>query len=80
MELNLRRHLLGLPSNILVQFGYLTPYFHQTLLHITSFYLQGEGGTRPNSGIGGPLMIRDLHNSSYDTKSEFNNCFIIHSK
>ena len=24
--------------------------------------------------------LRDLHNSSYDTKTEFNNCFIIHSK
>ena len=24
--------------------------------------------------------IRDLHNSSYDTKPEFDNCFIIHSK
>ena len=24
--------------------------------------------------------LRDLHNSSYDTKSEFNNCFLIHSK
>ena len=24
--------------------------------------------------------LRDLHNSSYDTKAEFNNCFIIHSK
>ena len=23
---------------------------------------------------------RDLHNSSYDTKAEFNNFFIIHSK
>ena len=22
----------------------------------------------------------DLHNSSYDTKAEFNNCFIIYSK
>ena len=22
----------------------------------------------------------DLNNSSYDTKTEFNNCFIIHSK
>ena len=22
----------------------------------------------------------DLHNSSYDTKAEFNNCFITHSK
>ena len=24
--------------------------------------------------------LRDLHNSSYDMKAEFNNCFIIHSK
>ena len=24
--------------------------------------------------------LRDLHNSSYDTKAEFNNCFIINSK
>ena len=24
--------------------------------------------------------LRDLHDSSYDTKAEFNNCFIIHSK
>ena len=25
-------------------------------------------------------ILRDLHNSSYHTKAEFNNCFIIHSK
>ena len=24
--------------------------------------------------------LQDLHNSSYDTKADFNNCFIIHSK
>ena len=24
--------------------------------------------------------LRDLHNSSYDRKAEFNNCFIVHSK
>ena len=24
--------------------------------------------------------LRDLHDSSYHTKAEFNNCFIIHSK
>ena len=24
--------------------------------------------------------LRDFHNCSYDTKDEFNNCFIIHSK
>ena len=25
-------------------------------------------------------ILRDLQNSSYPTKAEFNNCFIIHSK
>ena len=25
-------------------------------------------------------ILRDLHNFSYNTKAEFNNCFIIHSK
>ena len=29
---------------------------------------------------GADNTLRDLHNSSYDTKAEFNNCFIIHSK
>ena len=24
--------------------------------------------------------LPDLHNSSYDTKAEFNNCFVTHSK
>ena len=24
--------------------------------------------------------LQDLHNSSYDTKAKFNNCFIFHSK
>ena len=24
--------------------------------------------------------LQELHNSSYDTKAEFNNCFIIHLK
>ena len=28
----------------------------------------------------GRNTLRDLHNSSYDTKAEHNNCFIIHSK
>ena len=31
------------------------------------------GGCYPNT-------LRDLLNSSYDTKAEFNNCFIIYSK
>ena len=29
---------------------------------------------------GADNTLRDPHNSSYDTKAEFNNCFIIHSK
>ena len=29
---------------------------------------------------GADNTLRELHNSSYDTKAEFNNCFIIHSK
>ena len=28
----------------------------------------------------GVNTLQDLHNSSYDTKAEFNNCLIIHSK
>ena len=31
-------------------------------------------------GIEAANTLRDLHNSSYDTKAEFYNCFIIHSK
>ena len=33
-----------------------------------------QGGCYPDN------TLRDLHNSSYDTKAEFNNCFIIHTK
>ena len=33
---------------------------------------------RPKAKAGNTL--RDLQNSSYPTKAEFNNCFIIHSK
>ena len=28
----------------------------------------------------GDNSLQYLHNSSYDTKAKFNNCFIIHSK
>ena len=31
-------------------------------------------------GVIADNALRVLHNSSYDTKAEFNNCFIIHSK
>ena len=33
---------------------------------------------RPTASTDTTLL--DLHNSSYDTKAEVNNCFIIHSK
>ena len=33
---------------------------------------------RPKAEVDNAL--RDLQNSSYPTKAEFNNCFIIHSK
>ena len=42
---------------------------------------EGVGGShpsRPKAEV--DHTIRDLHNSSYDTKTELNNCFIIHSK
>ena len=41
----------------------------------------GRGGCyppRPNTEVDNILL--DLQNSSYPTKAEFNNCFIIHSK
>ena len=42
----------------------------------------GDGGgcypSRPLAEVDNTLQ--DLHNSLYDTKAEFNNCFIIHSK
>ena len=33
---------------------------------------------RPSASVDN--ILRDLQNSSYATKAEFNNCFIIHSK
>ena len=38
-------------------------------------YLMKSYGDR-----GADNTLLDLHNSSYDTKAEFNNCFIIHTK
>ena len=41
----------------------------------------GRGGCyppRPKAEVDN--ILRDLQNSSYSTKAEFNNCFIIHSK
>ena len=35
-----------------------------------------QGGCYPQR----PKTLRDLQNSSYRTKAEFNNCFIVHSK
>ena len=41
----------------------------------------GRGGCyplRPKAEV--DKILRDLRSSSYATKAEFNNCFIIHSK
>ena len=41
----------------------------------------GRGGCypqRPKTEV--ENILRDLQNSSYPTKAEYNNCFIIHSK
>ena len=41
----------------------------------------GQGGCYPpRLKAKGDNIGRDLQNSSYPTKAEFNNCFIIHSK
>ena len=41
----------------------------------------GRGGCYPpRSKVEVDNILRDLRNSSYPTKAEFNNCFIIHSK
>ena len=34
----------------------------------------------PKAEVDKTLLDHDLHNSSYPTKAEINNCFIIHSK
>ena len=39
-----------------------------------------EGVLRQGPKDWGNNTIRNLHNSSVDTKAEFNNCFIIYSK
>ena len=41
----------------------------------------GRGGCyRPRPKAEVANILRDLQNSSYPAKAEFNNCFIIHSK
>ena len=42
--------------------------------------MQIEEGYTPQPSASADNTLRDLHNSSYHTKAEFNNCFIIHSK
>ena len=37
-------------------------------------------GDRGGCAASADNTLRDLHNSSYDTKAKFSNCFIIHSK
>ena len=43
-------------------------------------YLMKNYGDRGGCTAEVDNTLRDLHNSSYDTKAEFNNCFIIYSK
>ena len=43
-------------------------------------YLMRSYGDRGRCYPEADNTLRDLHNSSYDMKAEFNNCFIIHSK
>ena len=43
-------------------------------------YLMKNYGDRGGCAAEADNALLDLHNSSYDTKTEFNNCFIIHSK
>ena len=43
-------------------------------------YLIENYGDREDVTASTVNTLRDRHNSSYDTKVEFNNCFIIHSK
>jgi len=42
--------------------------------------VEQETSAPPPKNILDPPLLLGLHNSSYDTKAEFNNCFIIHSK
>ena len=43
-------------------------------------YLVKDYGDRRGCTASTDNTLRNLHNSSYDTKAEFNDCFIIHSK
>ena len=43
-------------------------------------YEEGEVGEEGVTTASTDNTLWDLYNSSYDTKAEFNNCFIIHSK
>ena len=49
-----------------------------TLRHTSPLYYADRGGCYPpRSKAKVDNTILDLHNSSYPTKDEFNNCFII---
>ena len=55
---------------------------NQQLMNEAEYHMKNYGDRggcyppRPTASTDNTL--RDLHNSSYDTKAEFNNCFIIH--
>ena len=50
--------------------------FNEQLMNEAEYLKKNYG----NRGGCYDSILRDLHNSSYDTKAEYNNCFVIHSK
>ena len=52
----------------------------QELLNEADYHLKNSVEISEGVGALADNTLRDLHNSSDDTKDEFNNCFIIHSK
>ena len=49
--------------------------------YLVKNYYGNGGGCYPSRPYAeADNTLRDLHNSSYDAKAEFNNCLIIHSK
>ena len=56
---------------------------NKTIIEFGSYHMKNYGdlgGCHPSRPLAeADNTLRHLHNSSYDTKAEFNNCFIIYS-
>ena len=66
--------ICGVNFHIFFCTWYLLPYMTKDVwVGLNIKQLMNEAGYLMNT-------LRDLHDSSYDTKAGFNNCFIIHSK